>query len=142
MHELTFTSTQFPVLPHEDEKINPGLLGRSLANWIKACLHGTRFEITEDIDEDFGYCLMVHRTPYWLWIGCAGHSDHFHGDNGLDASVAAAFPLASIEWRIFVASERGLLSKLLGRDTRERDKEALLALLKEKLSALPDVVIA
>lgn len=139
MHTLTFTSTEFPVLPHEDDELNPGILGRSVANWIKTSLDGTGFAITEDIDEDFGHCLMVHRKPYWLWIGCAGSSDHDYPEHGLDRAVAAAFPLESIEWRIWVSTEWGLLSRLLGRDRRARDKHELLDLLKAGLSALPHV---
>ncbi|HEU4687913.1 MAG TPA: hypothetical protein VFS23_06125 [Vicinamibacterales bacterium] len=141
MAEIVFTSSKFPVVPHEDEGLNPGILGRSVADWIKASLSGTEFEITEDIDEDFGHCLMVHRKPYWLWVGCAGFSDHDYPEGVLDESVAAAFPLESIEWRIWVVTEWGLLSKFLMRDRRADDKAALLDLLKSKLSELPHVAI-
>ena len=139
MHTLTFASTEFPVLPHEDEELNPGILGRSVADWIKISLSGTRFAITEDIDEDFGHCLVVYHKPYWLWVGCAGSSDHPYAEGGLDQIVAAAFPLESIKWRIWVSTEWGLLSRLLGRDQRARDKKELLDLLKARLSALPHV---
>lgn len=139
MRPIVFTSTEFPVLPHEDEDLNPGILGRSIANWITKSLSGTRFEVTEDIPEDFGYCLMVHRKPYWLWVGCSGGSDHEYEENGLDESVAASFPLKSIEWRIWVTTEWGLLSRLLGRDHRSADERELLELLKTKLSALQHV---
>jgi hypothetical protein len=142
MHEIIFSSTDFSVYPHEDEDLNPGILGRSLADWIKQSLAGTKFEITEDICEDFGYCLMVHRKPYWLWVGCAGASDYEYEENGLDEKLAASFPLDSIEWRIWVTTEWGLLSKLLGRDRRGRDKEELLDLLKSHLSKLPHVVFS
>lgn len=141
MHAITFTSTAFPVFPHEDEELNPGILGRSVADWIKESLIGTKFQITEDINEDFGYCLMVHRRPYWLWVGCAGSSDFEYEENGLDENVAASFPLNSIEWTIWVATEWGLLSKFLMRDQRSRDKTKLLDLLKTKLSKLPHVVL-
>src|SRR4029077_663144 len=114
--------------------LNPGILGRSVADWITDCLKGTRFEITEDIDEDFGHCLMVHRKPYWLWIGCAGASDHDYPEDGLDEKVTSSFPLESIEWRIWVAAEWGLLSRMLGRDRRATDKAELLDLLQSKLS--------
>ena len=139
MHEIIFTSTKFPVIPHEDEEINPGILGRSVADWITESLSGTRFQVTEHINEDFGHCLMVHRKPYWLWIGCSGCSDYPYEENGLNERVARSFPLASIEWRIFVSTEGGLLSRLLRRDRRSADKKELLALLKTRLSALPHV---
>ncbi|MES2316124.1 MAG: hypothetical protein V4631_01400 [Pseudomonadota bacterium] len=139
MHTIRFTSTEFPVLPHEDEELNPGILGRSVADWIKTCLVGGKFEITEDINEDFGHCLMVHRKPYWLWVGCSGLSDHEYPEDGLDESVAASLPLESIEWTVWVSTEWGLLSRLLRRDRRARDRRELLDLLKAKLSALPHV---
>ena len=140
MDEIIFTSTAFPVLPNEDEAINPGIFGRSVADWIKKSLTGTKFEITEDINEDFGYCLIVHRTPYWLWVGCCGYSDHPYDEGALDESVAASLPLASIEWRVWVTTEWGVLSKLLRRDNRIRDQHELLDILRDKLSALPHVV--
>lgn len=127
------------MLPYEDDELNPGILGRSVADWIKHALSGTRFAISEDIDEDFGHCLMVHRKPYWLWVGCAGSSAHAYPEGDLDEAAAAAFPLESIEWTIWVATEWGLLSRLLGRDHRSRDSRELLALLKARLSALPHV---
>jgi hypothetical protein len=139
MRDIMFHSTGFPVHPHEDEDLNPGILGRSLADWIKECLVGTRFEITEDINEDFGYCLIVHRKPYCLWVGCSGASDHAYAENGLDEEVAATFPLHSIEWGIWVSTESGLLSKLLRRDCRANDKKALLDLLRGNLAKLPHV---
>lgn len=139
MRTITFTSTEFPVIPHEDEDLNHGILGRSVADWIKDCLRGTRFKITEDINEDFGHCLMVHRKPYWLWVGCSGSSDHEYDEGGLDEIVAASFPLKSIEWTIWVTTEWGLLSNLLRRDQRSTDRNELLDLLKLKLSELPHV---
>lgn len=141
MHSIIFTSSDFPVFPHEDEEVNPGILGRSVADWIKKSLAGTKFEITEDITEDFGYCLMVHRKPYWLWVGCSGFSDHPYDEGGLDEIVTSSFPLESIEWRIWVKTEWGLMSRLLGRDHRFAERKALFDLLKARLSALPHVVL-
>lgn len=139
MHTITWTSRAFPVLPHEDEQLNPGIPGKSVATRITERLSGTRFKITEEIHEDFGYCLMVHRKPYCLWVGCARSSDHPYEEEGLDAALAAAFPLESIAWTVWVTSERGLLSRLLMRDDRSADKNELLALLRAELSALPHV---
>ena len=141
MSEIVFTSTEFQVIPHEDEGLNPAILGRSVADWIKESLQGTKFEITEDIDEDFGHCLMVHRKPYWLWVGCSGSSGYTYSEGGLDEKVAASFPLESIEWRMWVATEWGLLSKILRRDCRSEDKAELLGFLRSELSKLAHVTI-
>lgn len=137
MRNIIFTSTHFPVLPHEDKELNHGILGRSVADWIKDCLHDTRFAITEDVNEDFGHCLMIHRQPYWLWIGCVGASDHDYDEDGLDEKTAGAFPLASIQWTVWVRAEWGLLSWLLRRDRRASDRREILQLLKARLAALP-----
>jgi hypothetical protein len=134
MNNIVFNSTDFPVIPHEDDELNPGILGRSVADWIKEILRGTRFEITEDINEDFGYCLMVHRRPYWLWVGCSGFSDYDYPENELTKEIAESFPLESIEWNIWVTSERGYISKLLNKDNRKSDIRELHALLKDKLA--------
>ncbi|MHC5038076.1 MAG: hypothetical protein ACYTHM_12235 [Planctomycetota bacterium] len=139
MDNITFTSTIFPVVAHEDENINPGVLGKTLAEWIQRTLKGTRFEITEWIEEDFGYCLMIHRKPYWLWVGCAGATDHEYPVNGLTEEIAASFPLASIEWHVFVATEWGLISRLLGKDNRKADVRELLTLIRKRLEEECDV---
>ena len=132
---LIFSSTLFPVVAHEDENLNPGILGRSLADWIKAELAGSEFEIREDIDEDFGRCLMVHRQPYWLWVGVAGASDLDWPEDGLDQERARSLPLESIQWRLWVACEWGWMSKIRGRDRREADRQRLLARLRQALLA-------
>ena len=139
MEPLIFRSRDFPLVPHEDEGLNPGILGKSLSRWIVRTLEGTRFAITEEIEEDFGYCLMVHRRPYWLWVGCVGTPGRDYPEGGLTETIAAGFPLESIEWRVWVEAEWGLASRALGRDEREKDMGELHALLRERLAAECDV---
>ena len=48
------------------------------------------------IAEDFGWCVMLQRKPFTLWIGCANVDD------------------TPNRWRVFVVAESGLLGKLIG----------------------------
>ncbi len=134
--EITFRATCFPVVPHEDEEINPGVLGKSLSEWLVEALADTKFPITEEIVEDFGYCLMVHRKPYWLWVGCTGIPDVDFSETGLTEEVARDLPLESVEWIVWVATEMGLLNRWLRRDNRQEDARELREVLVRKLEGV------
>ncbi|WP_196138711.1 hypothetical protein [Aliikangiella sp. G2MR2-5] len=133
---MRFSTTYFEVYPYEDDEVNPGILGKSLCKWVKEQLLGTRFEVTETIAEDFGYCLMIHRKPYWLWVGCQGLSDFNYPENGLSEDIATKFPLDQIEWNLWVATEMGWLNRLLRRDNRKTDRQDLLKLLEDRLLSI------
>ena len=133
MKASSFKSAYFKVLPFEDDEINPGVLGKSLSSWVAGELKGTEFEIQEEIKEDFGYCLMIKRKPYWLWVGCSGSSNYDYPEGGLTAEIAGEFPIESIEWNVWVTAEMGFFSKLFG-DDRKQETKALESLLLSKLS--------
>lgn len=133
MKPLSFKSSLFNIYPYEDDNLNPAILGKSLAEWVQDVLKESKYPIAEYIEEDFGYCLMVHRKPYWLWVGCCGHSTHDFPENGLSEEIADSFPLDTIEWNLWVATEMGWLSWLLRKDNRKSDSIELFNLLKKKL---------
>lgn len=136
MKSFNFTSSAFKVIPSEDKNINPGVLGKALSEWIANQLNHSKYEISEVLEEDFGYCLMVKRDPYWLWIGCAGFSDFQYPENGLSEKVAARFPLETIEWSVWVTTERGWLSRLFNKDNRDAEAKELEAMIVKKLEAI------
>jgi hypothetical protein len=130
----------FKVYPYEDDNLNPGILGKSLADWVQNVLKGSQYQITEFIEEDFGYCFLVKRKPYWLWVGCCGHSTFNFPENGLSEDIANSFPLDTIEWYLWVSTEMGWISKLLCRDKRKVESLELFDFLKSKLIETEDVV--
>ena len=141
MKPIQFRCSSIPVIPFEDDEVNPGVLGRGLADWVKTSLEDSPYSISEDIPEDWGYCLMVHRKPYWLWVGCGGRSEFDYPENGLTPEIASSFPRDTITWSLWVATEWGWVSRLLGRDDRKRESRRLQGYLESKVKALADVTI-
>ena len=133
MRVVEFTNSRIPVIPFEDDDINPGVLGRGLADWLKSQLADTDFPITEVVPEDWGYCAFVRRKPYWLYVGLAGSTRFEWPEAGLTQDIVSSFPLESVKWQLWVKTEMGWLSKLTGSDNRKRDASTLTSLIETKL---------
>jgi hypothetical protein len=68
-------SSGFPIEPGEDADTNPGVFGRSLAKYLAAQMQARGWNVESIIPEDFGYCVVLARKPFLLWIGCGNRSD-------------------------------------------------------------------
>lgn len=66
----TIKSSAFPIEAGEDADTNPGVFGRSLANYLAAQMQERGWSVKGVLPEDFGYCVMLARKPLLLWIGC------------------------------------------------------------------------
>lgn len=130
---ITFKSNSFPVIPYEDDELNPGILGKSVSQWVESILKNTSYPITEVIPEDFGYCLMIKRKPYWLWVGVSGTSSYDFPENGLSEEITNDFPLESIKWSVWVRTEAGFLSRLLKKDNRKEESKEVFSLISTAL---------
>lgn len=78
---LEFRSTAFPAYPCEDEKVNPGLYGKRLAQFLAAELPGSGYVVEGLNAEDWGWRLDLQNDLFPLWIGCANYGefeDGFH----------------------------------------------------------------
>ena len=71
-----FKSELFDVEPGEDGETNPRMYGRQLSNWIRRKFIQKGYDVEEVIPEDWGWCVMCARDPYWLWIGCSSVVDY------------------------------------------------------------------
>ncbi len=114
---LRFESSAFAVTTSEDEETNPGIFGKSLAQWLSEQLVARGFKVTDVIPEDFGWCVGVDSSPYASYVACSNTPDH------------------KTQWAVFVFAEGGLLSRLLGKDKRTEVVATLFATVKEILSA-------
>jgi hypothetical protein len=72
---LEFTSTQFPALPEEDERVNPGLYGKRLAAYLSSELPGHGFAVTHMNPEDWGWRIDLENAAFPLLIGCGASGD-------------------------------------------------------------------
>ena len=100
---LVFTSSAFQPSPGEDAETNPGIFGRSLAEWLAQTLPAGGLPTGEVVPEDFGWLVPVLTSPHKTYVACASSEE------------------PDSQWQIFVFAEGGLLARLLGKDSREGD---------------------
>ena len=73
-----FRSDLFEIDPREDEETNPFCYGKSLAEWIRARFEELGYEPEPVIAEDWGWCVMLKREPFMLWVGCGNDRSEFY----------------------------------------------------------------
>ena len=117
---LDFKSDAFGIAPGEDEATNPGIFGKSLAEWIASELCARGLPTGEVIAEDFGWCVPVESKPHSLYVACTS----------IDEPGT---------WRVFVFAEGGLVGRLFRKDTRAEDVAHAYAVVKAALVERPDV---
>jgi hypothetical protein len=89
-------TSAFPIEPGEDANTNPRVFGLSLANYLAAQMRLRGWSVESPRPEDFGYCIMLARKPFRLWIGCGNTGDR------------------TDEWSAFAAAEGAFLKRTLG----------------------------
>jgi hypothetical protein len=95
-----FTSSVFEVEPGEDEETNPQLYGRQAAHWLRQGFLALGYPVEEVIPEDWGWCVMCQREPYWLWVGCVNVQDHAQAREGDPPP-----PKELLLWNVFATAE-------------------------------------
>ena len=91
----------FAVETGEDEETNPGCFGKAFSAWIAQEFRDLGQAVEEVIPEDWGWCVILQRKPYSLWIGCGNQTG------------------STETWRAFVVAESGFLKRIFGTaDTR------------------------
>jgi hypothetical protein len=118
---IEFKSAAFDIAPGEDDATNPGIFGKSLAEWLSGELRARGLPAGEVIAEDFGWCIRVESKPHALYVACASADDQPES------------------WRVFTFAEGGLLGRVFGKDTREEDVARTYDAVKAALSARSDV---
>lgn len=74
--QFWFRSTLFQVEPGEDAETNPGCYGRALARWLAASLRAEGVIVDEVFPEDWGWCVLLKKQPFRLWLGCGNATGH------------------------------------------------------------------
>lgn len=72
--QVTFRSAQFPPYEGEEAKINPGLWGKRLAEYLVERLAAKGIVTGEMVAEDWGWYVPVQNEGFKLAI-CCGHQD-------------------------------------------------------------------
>ncbi|WP_434777611.1 hypothetical protein [Neisseria sp. Ec49-e6-T10] len=115
---LRFKSNLFPVIPGEDEKVNPKRYGKKLTEWLAKELSTKGFTIIDVFSEDFGRVIWVKDDDYRLYVCCGNE------DEEIDI------------WVVFVSVEGGrFFNRLFGKDTRKEKMEKLLSAVRSCLQS-------
>ena len=72
MKKICFITEFFKIHENEEKLTNPGIYGQECANWLKTKLEEKGYKITDIFPEDWGWCLIIHRKPFFLCIACNG----------------------------------------------------------------------
>jgi len=110
----------FHIEQGEDELTNPGRYGRAFSHWLAEQLKTRGEEVQEVLPEDWGWCVMLARKPYMLWVGCGNR-------NGV-----------TDEWGAFVTAEPSLLQKLFSRTDSESTVNRIHKTLNEIMQHVPE----
>jgi hypothetical protein len=104
-------SSAFLVDPGEDAHTNPGVFGRSLANYVATEMRGRGWNVEGIVPEDFGYCVMLARRPLTLWVACGNRRER--RDEWVAYAVAEGALLKRAMRMVDPAKEIGRISKEL-----------------------------
>jgi hypothetical protein len=112
MRTYAFRSDLFSVAANEDEQTNPFCYGKSLAQWTVAKLTELGYTPEPVIPEDWGWCVVVKRDPFLLWVGCGNESPDVDAEPS--ARTEGAVPDGStLTWKCFVEVFRACRGTLL-----------------------------
>lgn len=127
--QFWFKSSLFDIEPGEDAETNPLCFGRALANWLAAELRREGIDVDDVFPEDWGWCVMVRRAPFLLWIGCG--NVHNYEKQGPDDTLPRS---EDVVWTCIVVAEVPLLKRLFRRPSTEPAVKELYARVKRIVS--------
>jgi hypothetical protein len=131
-----FRSGLFAIEVGEDEETNPGRYGKNLAVWLKSRLEALGHPVEEVIPEDWGWCVMCRRDPFWLWVGCGCVSESEKVAGGSTPPTPDR-----VTWHCFVEGELPFWKRLFGKVSTHGAVSKLEAELLEILQAEPRVTM-
>lgn len=100
-----FRSDLFLIDPKEDEETNPFCYGKSLAEWLRIKFEKFGYQPEPVIAEDWGWCLMLRREPFMLWVGCGNDRSEFYDKVTPEQKESFAPNGKEILWCCFVGSD-------------------------------------
>jgi hypothetical protein len=143
-HVFNFRSDLFQVDPKEDEETNPSCYGRSLAQWIHGKFTALGYSPEAVIPEDWGWCVMLRREPFLLWIGCGNVTSKIL-DDVTPAQKDAFVPIGSdLTWCSFVGTDalvwtRFFWKRLFRLASEDKDVRVVTLQLEQLLCSEPRI---
>ncbi len=105
MRSHSFRSGRFAIEPSEDEATNPFCYGRSLAEWLSAKFAELGYEPEPVIPEDWGWCLVLKREPFLLWVGCGNETQELLNSVTPETKPSFVPNPGDLRWRCIVQAE-------------------------------------
>jgi len=141
-----FRSDLFRIDPGEDAETNPYCYGRSLAEWVRSKFIQLGYNVEPIIAEDWGWCVMLTRKPFMLWIACGNDRSAFY-DRVAPESKSAFVPNGrEVVWSCLVGTDVPIWSgffwkRLLGRESTQQRVHVAVDQLRGMLSNEPRVAL-
>jgi len=102
---FSFYSDLFEIDPREDEETNPFCYGKSLAEWVLARFKQLGYDPEPVIAEDWGWCVMLKRDPFMLWIGCGNDRSEFYSKVTPEQKSSFAPRGSEVKWSCVVGTD-------------------------------------
>lgn len=130
--QLWFQSTLFEIEAGEDKDTNPLCYGRQLANWLASALRDEGVTVEEVFPQDWGWCVMVKKAPFSLWVGC-GNVHHYEKQQPNDLLPRGE----DVVWTCIVVAEVPFLKKLFRAPSTAPEVADLLTRVTRLLTSAP-----
>jgi hypothetical protein len=103
--QFWFRSDLFSIDTREDEETNPFRYGRQLATWLSSQFRSLGYSPEAVIPEDWGWCVMLKRRPFMLWVGCGNVQSEFFYRMKPEDKVAFVPEISRVTWLCFVGTD-------------------------------------
>lgn len=122
---IFFRSDLFQIDPREDEETNPFCYGRSLAEWVRVQFKDFGYEPEPVIAEDWGWCVMLRREPFMVWVGCGNDRSDFYSKVTPEKKEAFVPDGREVMWSCLVGSDVPIWTsffwkRLIGQENTEK----------------------
>lgn len=139
-----FRSDLFAIDPKEDEATNPFCYGRSLAEWVRARFEALGYTPEPVIAEDWGWCVLLQREPFMLWVGCGNDRAEFYGKVTLEEKDSFVPDGRKILWSCIVGTDVPVWTsffwnRLLGRVSTDEQVTSVTSQLRDILHREPRI---
>ncbi len=133
--ERIFIKTDlFEIEPQEDEETNPSIYGKQFSEWLRLKFIDLGYEVEEVIPEDWGWCVMCQREPYWLWVGCSSILEE-------EPTEDYQARKEDITWHCFATAEVPFLKRLFKKVPTEEGLSKIKSQLSKIIQDEPSIQI-
>lgn len=138
--QFWFRSDLFAVDPGEDEETNPFCYGKQLAAWISERFQAAGYTPEPVIAEDWGWCVMLEREPFMLWIACGNERSAFYESVSPEDKPHFVPRAEELTWTCFVGTDVPIWTpffwkQLVGKASTNESVARVSAQLEELLGA-------